>query len=210
MPSVNRRGHAKLGACHGHVAFALMCISVTTSLRGLEAQYSRFWLATRAGKTGRGFAFRTCVQGARLSLMHISARARCRVAFKGALPQSGLKRDTRYQWRYIFGAVCPGRATAAGLVLPFANTEAMNAHLTGIACTVAEGAGWHGSAALTVPDNITLLHLPALFPRTEPGRKRLGLSARQQTRHHRLRHLRRHRQCLLQPSVPTRVRHPTV
>ena len=46
-------------------------------------------------------------------------------------------RDTRYPWACIFGAVCPGRATAAGLVLPFADTEAMNRHLAEIARTVA-------------------------------------------------------------------------
>jgi len=33
-------------------------------------------------------------------------------------------RDTRYQWAYLFGAVCPGRGVAAGLVLPFADTAA--------------------------------------------------------------------------------------
>ena len=96
-------------------------------------------------------------------------------AKRGTRPRA--KRDTRYQWSYIFGAVCPGRAVAAGLVLPFANTEAMNAHLTEIACTVAEGAhavlvldgaGWHGSAALTVPDNISLLHLPPYSPELNP------------------------------------------
>ena len=59
-------------------------------------------------------------------------------AKRGTRPRA--KRDTRYQWSYIFGAVCPGRAVAAGLVLPFANTEAMNAHLTEIARTVAPGA----------------------------------------------------------------------
>ena len=37
----------------------------------------------------------------------------------------------------LFGAVCPARGTAAGLVLPFANTAAMNAHLAGIARSVA-------------------------------------------------------------------------
>ena len=78
-------------------------------------------------------------------------------------------RDTRYQWTYVFGAVCPGRAVAAGLVLPFANTDAMNAHLTEIARTVApgahavlvlDGAGWHGARNLVVPENISLLPLP--------------------------------------------------
>jgi transposase len=62
-------------------------------------------------------------------------------------------------------------------VLPFANTEAMNAHLAEIARTVAEGAhailvldgaGWHGSGALTVPDNISLIHLPPYAPELNP------------------------------------------
>ncbi len=30
-----------------------------------------------------------------------------------------------YQWAYIFGAACPDRGVGAGLVLPFADTEAM-------------------------------------------------------------------------------------
>ena len=38
-------------------------------------------------------------------------------------------RDTRYEWAYIFGAVCPERGIGAGLVLPRADTEAMNLHL---------------------------------------------------------------------------------
>jgi hypothetical protein len=58
---------------------------------------------------------------------------------------------------------------AAGLVLPYANTEAMNLHLAEIANTVSpgahavlvlDGAGWHGAKDLVVPENITLLTLP--------------------------------------------------
>lgn len=37
--------------------------------------------------------------------------------------------DTRYGWAYLFGAVCPERGVGAGLVLPYANTDAMNRHL---------------------------------------------------------------------------------
>ncbi len=86
-------------------------------------------------------------------------------------------RDTRYQWAYIFGAVCPGRATSAGLVLPFANTEAMNLHLAEIARAVApgahavlvlDGAGWHRGGELIVPDNISLLLLPPYAPELNP------------------------------------------
>jgi hypothetical protein len=35
-------------------------------------------------------------------------------------------RDQRYDWAYIFGAVCPVRGVGAALVLPEANAEAMN------------------------------------------------------------------------------------
>ena len=82
-------------------------------------------------------------------------------------------RDTRYEWAYIFGAVCPERATGAALVLPFADTEAMNLHLAEIARTVTagahallllDGAGWHGGKDLVVPDTISLLILPPYAP----------------------------------------------
>lgn len=86
-------------------------------------------------------------------------------------------RDTRYKWVYIFGAVCPERATGAALVLPHVNCEAMNLHLQEIGQAVApgahavlilDGAGWHTSPDLEVPDNITLLHLPPYAPELSP------------------------------------------
>ena len=61
--------------------------------------------------------------------------------------------------------------------MPNADTAAMNAHLAEISLTVAEdahavlvldGAGWHGSKALRVPDNITLLSLPPYAPELNP------------------------------------------
>jgi hypothetical protein len=96
-------------------------------------------------------------------------------AKRGTRPRA--VRDTRYKWAYIFGAVCPDRATAAGLVLPFADTEAMNLHLVEIARAVApgahailvlDGAGWHASKDLIVPDNVTLLILPPYAPELNP------------------------------------------
>lgn len=96
-------------------------------------------------------------------------------ARRGTRPRA--PRDTRYQWACVFGAVCPGRAVAAGLVLPVVNTEAVNAHLAEIAHTVApgahavlvlDGAGWHGARQRVVPDNITLLHLPPYAPELNP------------------------------------------
>ena len=64
------------------------------------------------------------------------------------------------------------------MVLPFCNTAAMALHLEEISRAVAPGAhavvildqaGWHVSAKLTVPANITLLPLPAKCPELNPG-----------------------------------------
>ena len=87
-------------------------------------------------------------------------------------------RDQRYDWAYIFGAACPARGVGAGLVLPEANTEAMNLHLAEISRHVApgahavvllDGAGWHQTGGrLRLPDNISLLHLPPYSPELNP------------------------------------------
>ena len=86
-------------------------------------------------------------------------------------------RDTRYQWAYLFGAVCPDRGVGAGLVMPYANTEAMNRHLEEIgkavspgahAALVFDGAGWHDSADLVMPKNITPIILPPYSPELNP------------------------------------------
>jgi transposase len=75
----------------------------------------------------------------------------------------------------------------AGLVMPFADTQAMTAHLAEISAAVApgahavlvlNGAGWHSSAALVVPDNITLLPLPPHSPELNPSRTSGNISAR--------------------------------
>ena len=51
-------------------------------------------------------------------------------ARRGSRPAA--PRDYRYTWAYLFGAVCPARGVGAGLVLPPANTDAMNLHLAEI------------------------------------------------------------------------------
>ena len=86
-------------------------------------------------------------------------------------------RDTRYEWAYLFGAVCPERAVGAALVMPYADSEAMNLHLQEIgravtpgahAILVLDGAGWHTSHTLDPPDNVTLLCLPPYSPELNP------------------------------------------
>lgn len=96
-------------------------------------------------------------------------------AERGTRPRA--PRDTRYNWAYIFGAVCPERAETAALVMPYADTHAMNAHLVEISKTVekdahailvADGAGWHKSGDLKTPDNISILLLPPYAPELNP------------------------------------------
>lgn len=96
-------------------------------------------------------------------------------AKRGSRPRQ--PKDQRTAWAYIFGAVCPARDEGAALVLPRADTEAMQLHLEEIGRTVAAGAhgivvmdkaGWHTTTALKVPANLSLLHLPAYSPELNP------------------------------------------
>jgi hypothetical protein len=82
-------------------------------------------------------------------------------------------RDHRFKSAYIFGAVCPERDTGIAIVMSRANTEAMNLMLQEASSAVSpgahavmltDGAGWHVSDDLVVPDNITLLPLPPYSP----------------------------------------------
>jgi len=96
-------------------------------------------------------------------------------AKRGTRPRA--PHDQRYDWAYLFGAACPQRRVAAGLVMPAANAEAMSLHLTAIGCKVAagshaalilDGAGYHLAAALTIPENVTLVRLPPYAPELNP------------------------------------------
>jgi len=59
-------------------------------------------------------------------------------AKRGTRPRA--TRDTRYEWAYIFGAVCPERSIGAALVMPYADGAALNAHLRELASSVAADA----------------------------------------------------------------------
>ena len=85
--------------------------------------------------------------------------------------------DQRYANAYLFGAICPRLAKGAALVLPAANTEAMELHLQEISRHVAakahgvvlvDRAGWHRTSKLKVPKNLTIILLPAYAPELNP------------------------------------------
>ena len=87
-------------------------------------------------------------------------------------------RDNRHDSAYLFGAICPAREVGAAVIMPAANTEAMNEHLQEISSQVStsahavlllDQAGWHQTGGrLCVPDNITLLPLPPYSPELNP------------------------------------------
>jgi hypothetical protein len=97
---------------------------------------------------------------------------------KGERPR-GL-REHRFASAHLFGAVCPARDTGVALVLPEADTAAMNLMLAELAKVVPSGAhaalvldraGWHVSRDLTVAKNLTLVHLPPKSPELNPVEK---------------------------------------
>jgi hypothetical protein len=70
-------------------------------------------------------------------------------------------------------AICSARGTGTALVMPTVSIDAMNKHLaeisqcvsvSAIALLILDGAGWHSSPQLIVPDNIVLLPLPPYAP----------------------------------------------
>ncbi len=87
-------------------------------------------------------------------------------------------KDLRYEWAYLFSAVCAERGVGAAPVLPYANANAMMLHLAEVsrqvapgahAVLVCDGAGWHKSGGrLRVPENISLLQLPPYSPELNP------------------------------------------
>ena len=98
-----------------------------------------------------------------------------RWARRGTRPRA--PHDQRTKWAYIFGAICPAEGKGAGLVMPWADTNAMAEHLKLVSAEVAPGAhailivdqaGWHTSPKLDVPENITLVPLPPRSPELNP------------------------------------------
>jgi hypothetical protein len=88
----------------------------------------------------------------------------------------------------------PGTNNAFALVLPHANTAAMQEFLDRFAATLGEDehvamildqAGWHGSNSLSVPANITLISLPAYSPELNPV-ERVWLYLKERFLSHRL------------------------
>ena len=80
------------------------------------------------------------------------------------------------EYRYAYGAVEPLTGESCFLVMPYCNTACMNLFLrelskqfpqdTILMCY--DGAAWHKSGTLEVPENIVLFHIPPYTPEMNP------------------------------------------
>lgn len=102
--------------------------------------------------------------------------------------------DQRYSFAYVFAAVEPATGRDFCLVLPEVSTTAMTVFLRQFAATLADnehgvmvidGAGWHTSNDLVVPDNLSLVRLPPYSPELNPV-ERIWLYLRERHLSHRL------------------------
>lgn len=96
-------------------------------------------------------------------------------ARKGSRPTA--VQQTEYEYLWVLGAVCPETGHAEGLLSPQLNTTIVNEFLAQFAREIPadehavmlwDGAGFHVSRRLQVPDNVTVVKLPAYSPELNP------------------------------------------
>ncbi|XEY22053.1 transposase [Azospirillum sp. HJ39] len=103
--------------------------------------------------------------------------------------------DKRFTSAYLYAAICPASGADSALVMPTVSTTVMSPFLDGVSRSLEpdiqavlplDRSGWHGSRALVVPDNITLVPLPPYSPELNPV-ERVWLYLRERfLSHHRL------------------------
>ena len=80
------------------------------------------------------------------------------------------------QYRYAYGAVEPLTGESCFLVLPYCNTVCMNVFLEELSkqypqdmiVLCCDGAAWHKSKSLRIPENIELFYIPPYTPEMNP------------------------------------------
>ena len=86
-------------------------------------------------------------------------------------------RQTQYAYLYVIGAACPETGQAEAIIAPYLDTHIINQFLEQFsralpadvqAVLVWDGAGYHRSTQLVVPENISLVGLPAYSPELNP------------------------------------------
>ena len=80
------------------------------------------------------------------------------------------------EYTYVFNAVCPETGNVFSLIMPHADSEAMNIFITTLAeqqideriILCIDKAGWHTTTQLKIPDNIIVWFLPPYSPELNP------------------------------------------
>jgi transposase len=96
-------------------------------------------------------------------------------ARRGSRPRA--VRQTKYEWLYVIGAVCPQTGESVGLLSPIINSEIVNVFLRQFIAEVSQDvhvlllwdrAGFHMSKKLKIPENVTIVPLPSYSPELNP------------------------------------------
>ncbi len=93
-----------------------------------------------------------------------------------------VKVETRYQWLYLIGFVCPQTGQTYWLIMPSINITVLNLALEHFArgvgagknkriILVLDGAGWHSSKQVVVPEGLELFFLPPYSPELQPAER---------------------------------------
>jgi transposase len=96
-------------------------------------------------------------------------------ARRGSRPRA--VRQTKYEWLYVIGAVCPQTGESVGLLSPTINSEIVTVFLRQFITEVSQDvhvlliwdrAGFHMSKKLKIPENVTIVPLPPYSPELNP------------------------------------------
>ncbi len=95
----------------------------------------------------------------------------CRKRIRPSVPCHHIR-----EYRYAYGAVEPLTGDSCFLVLPYSNTVCMNVFLSelsnqfseAIIILVCDGAAWHRSNSLIIPENIRIIYLHPATPEMNP------------------------------------------
>lgn len=120
-------------------------------------------------------------EGVNLGMVELWVQDESRVGQQGVTTRMWCEKGTRpravkqgqFTYAYIFGAACPEKDLAVGLVMPYVNTAIMEKHLIEISKHVSPGkhaiilidrASWHTAKKLNIPKNLSLLPQPPYSP----------------------------------------------
>jgi len=93
---------------------------------------------------------------------------------KGIIPK--VTQQLIREYTYAFSAVCPETGNVFSLIMPYANSEAMNIFINTLSeqqkderiILCMDKAGWHTTNQLKIPDNIIVWFLPPYSPELNP------------------------------------------